>query len=154
MHEANTALLDILVDNSVIIPSFQNRTSTFISWLTGQNVQKLQILTFFTSYIAGILKVPLWIVILHFGAYHDTSWENMMVIEAFFRPYISLHIIFNHEVSGHITITYGKILQSFTKNHDLLWFASLHFREVTRIYITRLAGQWGPLMTYQLDCLS
>ncbi len=24
MHEANTALLDILVDNSVIIPSFQN----------------------------------------------------------------------------------------------------------------------------------
>ncbi len=25
MHEANTALLDILVDNSVIIPSFQNR---------------------------------------------------------------------------------------------------------------------------------
>ncbi len=29
MHEANTALLDILVDNSVIIPSFQNRASTF-----------------------------------------------------------------------------------------------------------------------------
>ena len=28
MHEANTALLDILVDNSLIIPSFQNRTST------------------------------------------------------------------------------------------------------------------------------
>ncbi len=54
MHEANTALLDILVDNSVIIPSFQNRTST--SRMTGQNVQKLQILLFFTSYIAGILK--------------------------------------------------------------------------------------------------
>ncbi len=70
MHEANTALLDILVDNSVIIPSFQNRTSTFlkkafcriwrrwfISWITGQNVKNLQILLFFTSYIAGILKV-------------------------------------------------------------------------------------------------
>ncbi len=42
MHEANTALLDILVDNSVI---------------TGQNVQKLQILLFFTSYIARILKM-------------------------------------------------------------------------------------------------
>ena len=28
MDEANTALLDTLVDNSVIIPSFQNRTST------------------------------------------------------------------------------------------------------------------------------
>ncbi len=32
MHEANTALLDILVDNSVIIPSFQNRTSTFLNF--------------------------------------------------------------------------------------------------------------------------
>ncbi len=31
MHETNTALLDILVDNSVIIPSFQNRTSTFLN---------------------------------------------------------------------------------------------------------------------------
>ncbi len=31
MPEANTALLDILVDNSVIIPSFQNRTSTFLN---------------------------------------------------------------------------------------------------------------------------
>ncbi len=31
MHEANTALLDILVDNSVIIPSFQNQTSTFLN---------------------------------------------------------------------------------------------------------------------------
>ncbi len=31
MHEANTALLDILVNNSVIIPSFQNGTSTFLS---------------------------------------------------------------------------------------------------------------------------
>ncbi len=31
MHEANTALLDILVDNSVIIPSFLNRTSTFLN---------------------------------------------------------------------------------------------------------------------------
>ncbi len=30
MHEANTALLDILVDNSVIKPSFQNRTSTIL----------------------------------------------------------------------------------------------------------------------------
>ncbi len=30
MHEANTALLDILVDNSVIIPSFQNRTRVFV----------------------------------------------------------------------------------------------------------------------------
>ncbi len=30
MHEANTAQ-DILVDNSVIIPSFQNRTSTFFN---------------------------------------------------------------------------------------------------------------------------
>ncbi len=29
MHETNKALLDILVENSVIIPSFQNRTSTF-----------------------------------------------------------------------------------------------------------------------------
>ncbi len=28
----------------------------FISWITGQNVQKLQILVFFTSCIAGILK--------------------------------------------------------------------------------------------------
>ncbi len=28
----------------------------FISWITGHNVQKLQILLFFTSYIAGILK--------------------------------------------------------------------------------------------------
>ncbi len=32
MHEANTALLDILVDNSVIIPPFQNRTSTFVGF--------------------------------------------------------------------------------------------------------------------------
>ncbi len=31
MHEANTALLDILVDKSVIIPSFQNRTRTFLN---------------------------------------------------------------------------------------------------------------------------
>ena len=31
MHEANSALLDILVDNSDIIPSFQNRTSTFLN---------------------------------------------------------------------------------------------------------------------------
>ncbi len=36
MHEANTALLDIFVDNSIIT-----------SWITGQNVQKLQILLFF-----------------------------------------------------------------------------------------------------------
>ncbi len=76
MHEANTALLAILVDNSVIIPSFLNRTSTFyiygalckkafcrilkrwfISLITGQNVQKLQILLFFASYIAHILKL-------------------------------------------------------------------------------------------------
>ncbi len=28
-----------------------------ISWITGQNVQKLQILLFFTSYIARIFKV-------------------------------------------------------------------------------------------------
>ncbi len=28
----------------------------FISWITGQNVQKLRILLFFTSYIAGILN--------------------------------------------------------------------------------------------------
>ncbi len=41
MHEANTALLDVLIDNSVI---------------TGQKVQKLQILLFFALYIAGILK--------------------------------------------------------------------------------------------------
>ena len=46
MHEANSALLEILVDNSVIIPSFQ----------------KLLILLFFTSYIAGILK-SLYLVI-------------------------------------------------------------------------------------------
>ncbi len=48
MHEANTALLDILVDNSVIIPAFQNRISTFLN-------NGLQLL-FFTSYIAGILN--------------------------------------------------------------------------------------------------
>ena len=29
MHEANTALLDFFVDNSVIIPSFQNRKALF-----------------------------------------------------------------------------------------------------------------------------
>ncbi len=28
MHEANTARLDTMIDNSVIMPSFQNRTST------------------------------------------------------------------------------------------------------------------------------
>ncbi len=32
MHDSNTALLDILVDNSVIIPSFENRTSTTEHW--------------------------------------------------------------------------------------------------------------------------
>ena len=31
MHEAYTALLDILVDNLVIIPSFLNRTSAFLN---------------------------------------------------------------------------------------------------------------------------
>ncbi len=41
MHEANTALLTILVHNSVN---------------TGQNVKKLQILLFFVSYIARILN--------------------------------------------------------------------------------------------------
>ena len=65
MHEANIALLDILLDNSVIIPSFSNWTSTFyiygalaktafcrilkrwfITRITCQNVQKFQILLF------------------------------------------------------------------------------------------------------------
>ncbi len=32
MHEVNTALLDILVDNSVIVPSFQNRTRLFVGF--------------------------------------------------------------------------------------------------------------------------
>ncbi len=51
MHEANTALLDILVDNSVV--GFEK--DGLLAEL--QNVQKLQILLFFTSYIAGILKI-------------------------------------------------------------------------------------------------
>ncbi len=50
MHEANTALLGILVDNSVIIPESRARAR---KW---QNVQKMQILLFFASYIACILK--------------------------------------------------------------------------------------------------
>ncbi len=54
MHEANTAFLDILVDNSDI--SLDQRWFTSISWITGQNVQKLQILLLFASYIARILK--------------------------------------------------------------------------------------------------
>ena len=56
MHEANTALLDILVYNSVIIPLYHLFKRWFTSCITGQNVQKLQILQFFASYIAHILK--------------------------------------------------------------------------------------------------
>ncbi len=54
MHEANTALLDILVDNSVIVPSFQNRTVIYyllfysLAELQARTSgQKLQILQFF-----------------------------------------------------------------------------------------------------------
>ncbi len=74
MHEANTALLDILVDNSVIIPSFQNRTSTsmerwakrlFVGFEKDLGFNQLnyrlehpEVADFavFTSYTAGILK--------------------------------------------------------------------------------------------------
>ncbi len=74
MHEANTALFDILVNNSAIIPFFFKSDEHFlhlwigkkafrrilkrwfISRITGQNVQKLQILLFFASFIARILN--------------------------------------------------------------------------------------------------
>ncbi len=52
MHEANT-LLDILVDNSVIIPSL----SGFEKMIYDQNVQKLQIVLFFAFCIASILNM-------------------------------------------------------------------------------------------------
>ena len=50
MHEANTALLDILVDNSVIIPSFFN------SLVDHFGILFLELNIAATSYIAGILK--------------------------------------------------------------------------------------------------
>ena len=69
MHEANTALLHILVDYFGLLlyhhfkigQGFSSDLkkkvfSYIISWITAQNVQKMQILLFFTLYIAGILN--------------------------------------------------------------------------------------------------
>ncbi len=54
MLVANTALLDILVDNSVIIPSFQNRT--ILAELRARTSISCRFCCFFSSYIAGILN--------------------------------------------------------------------------------------------------
>ncbi len=56
--QRNLQLRDDLACNSANKPSFQNLTQwSFISWIAGQIVQKLQIWLFFASFIASILKV-------------------------------------------------------------------------------------------------
>ena len=59
LHEANTALLDILVDNSVIKPSFRNRTWGF--WAAGCMMTKnANLLSYAQLVYAGLLYLPHW----------------------------------------------------------------------------------------------
>ncbi len=82
MHEANTALLDILVDNSVI-------ERCFMVWF----------LLFFASYIACILKTMSWALwsfrfchsfqVLHCNVSNSLDWGILSLIKTFWVEFVT-----------------------------------------------------------------